>query len=587
MFTASILISSYQSKVFAQDAITVNRLGGKDRYDTSLQILKKGWSSSDTVVICTGNDFPDALCAAPLAKKYNAPILLVDGKHLSSDMLTSLKSLNTKNAIIIAGPCVISTDIENELRNIGITSRRIFGQTRFETSAKIFEEVGTSSEAFVVSGNDFPDSLSISSLAAKKQVPILLVSKNDTTINNNIVNILKDKQGIKSFVVGGEGVVDNSTVSQLPNPERIAGKDRYETNIAVLRRFANEFDFSNLYISTGGNFPDSISGARLASLTNSPIMFTTRKPTDSIKQLFNEKKASISNLSALGGDFVVRDYTINNLINNTPITQNEAEPMTDEEMAEQAKASLAAKYASLNNTVTNYLRSQSGSYGVYFINLSNGATFGFNENTIYRGASTVKVPINLYTYELRRRGTISGDTKYQYLSSDYETGTGSLQYSKPGGYYTVIDLSSKSIRVSDNVAINILLRNAAGDDFYNYLGNIVGHSITPWRNYWSPKDMAYIMRATYNFSNANPALGSEFLGNLENTIFNDRINRYLPGVTVAHKIGNQVNVMNDVGIVYAKQPYIVAFMSSGVNESRACEVIGQASKIIYDFVQSN
>jgi len=42
--------------------------------------------------------------------------------------------------------------------------------------------------------------------------------------------------------------------------------------------------------------------------------------------------------------------------------------------------------------------------------------------------------------------------------------------------------------------------------------------------------------------------------------------------------------MNDVGIVYAKDTYVVAFMSDGVNINRACEVIGEASKMIYDFV---
>jgi putative cell wall-binding protein/beta-lactamase class A len=577
----------FQSKTFAQDTITVNRLWGKDRFETSLEILKSGWTSSDTIILATGNDFPDALCAAPLAKKYNAPILLTDGQHLSDNALTYLKSMNAKNAVIIGGPLVITSKVEDELKSLNISNRRIYGQDRFETSLKILEDLGINDEAFVVSGDNFPDSLSISSLAAKKQAPILLVSQSNEQKNSTVVNLLKDKQNIKTYVVGGEGIISNGLVSSFPNSERVAGKDRYETNIAVLKRFTEDFDFAKLYISTGGNFPDAISGSRLASLTNSPIMFTTRKPTDAIKQLFNDKKASVSNISVLGGDAVVRDYTINNLLYNTEITQNEPEPMTDEEIAAELKNQLAAKYASLKSKVTSYLNSQSGSYGFYFINLVNGTIIDYNANTIYTGASTVKVPINLYVYELRRRGTISGDTKYQYLSSDYETGTGSLQYSKPGGYYTVKDLSNKSIRISDNVAANILLRNVAGQGFYDYLGNIIGHSVVPWKNAWSPKDMALFMKATYNFNSANPSLGSEFLGNLENTIFNDRINRYLTGVTVAHKIGNQTRVMNDVGIVYAKQPYIVAFMSSNVYASTACTVIGQASKMIYDFVQSN
>ncbi|MGV8984294.1 cell wall-binding repeat-containing protein [Clostridium sp.] len=39
---------------------------------------------SKSVVLATGQDFPDALCAAPLAKKLGAPILLnVKSKLLS------------------------------------------------------------------------------------------------------------------------------------------------------------------------------------------------------------------------------------------------------------------------------------------------------------------------------------------------------------------------------------------------------------------------------------------------------------------------------------------------------------------------
>lgn len=581
------LLTLFQVKAYAKDDITINRLWGKDRYETSFQILKSGWTSSDTIILTTGNDFPDALCAAPLAKKYNAPILLTDGKALGNDVLTYLKGMNAKNAILIGGPLVITVNVENELTSLNITNRRIYGQDRFETSLKILEDLGISNEAFVVSGDNFPDSLSISSLAAEKQSPILLVSQSKETVNSNVVNILRDKQNIKTYVIGGAGIISDSLLASFPNYERVFGKDRYETNIAVLSRFSEDFDFTNLYLSTGGNYPDAISGSRLASLTKSPLDFTTRKPSDSLKQFFDSKKDLVTNISVLGGEAVVRDYTINNLLYGTEITQNEPEPMTDEEMAAYLKKELENKYASLKSKVTNYLSSQRGSYGLYFINLVNGNIIDYNGNTKYTGASTVKVPINLYVYELRRRGTISGETKYQYLSSDYETGTGSLQYNKPGGYYSVKDLSNRSIRVSDNVAANILLRNIAGTDFYNYLGNIVGHSIVPWKNSWSPKDLALFMKATYNFNIAIPSLGSEFLGNLENTIFNDRINRYLSGAVVAHKIGNQTGTRNDVGIVFAKQPYVVAFMSSNVNENTACEVIGQASKMIYDFVQSN
>ena len=45
---------------------------------------------------------------------------------------------------------------------------------------------------------------------------------------------------------------------------------------------------------------------------------------------------------------------------------------------------------------------------------------------------------------------------------------------------------------------------------------------------------------------------------LQNTMWNDRINALLPkDVKVAHKIGNFQGVCNDVGIVFAEEPYIL------------------------------
>lgn len=584
-----MITALYSKAAFASSSITTNRLAGNDRYDTNLQVIKSGWTSADTIFIASGKDFPDALCVSPLAEKYKAPLFLTDGLNLSEPALQEIKSLQAKNAVIIGGPALVSSNADEKLKSLGISTRRIYGQDRYETSLKIAQELGLDREVFIVTGENFPDALSIASVASKKQAPIMLVSKNNSASNNTSAAFINSKGNIHAYIIGGTSVISSTTAEKFTDTERLYGSDRYETNINILRKFDADLDYSKLYITTGGNYPDALSGANLAASTNSPLVLSTRTPKDALKQLFNEKADKINSINMLGGDPIIRDYTVDNLINNTAITVNEPEPLSDAEQAAiDAKKQLDAKYAALSSKVSNYLSKQSGSYGVYFINLINGETFGYNYNTRYIGASTVKVPINLYAYELRREGRLSGDTKFQYLSSDYETGTGTLQYSKPGGYYSVKDLSRLSIRISDNVAINMLKRNLSPlDDFYSYLGGIVGHSIQPWHNVWSPKDMALFMKGVYDFDKLDDSLGQELLDNLENTIFNDRINRYLPGVTVAHKIGNQVNAMHDVGIVYAKQPYVVCFMSSNVNENTACEVIGQASKMIYDFVKAN
>ncbi|WDC84967.1 cell wall-binding repeat-containing protein [Caloramator sp. mosi_1] len=55
----------------------VVRLSGQDRFQTAVKVSQQGWKNgSEVVILSRGDDFPDALCASTLSKKYDAPILL-------------------------------------------------------------------------------------------------------------------------------------------------------------------------------------------------------------------------------------------------------------------------------------------------------------------------------------------------------------------------------------------------------------------------------------------------------------------------------------------------------------------------------
>ncbi|MDP4179169.1 MAG: cell wall-binding repeat-containing protein, partial [Bacillota bacterium] len=96
----------------ASDAVfTSDRIYGTDRFETAAKIADKGWTTtSDYAVIATGEDYPDALCASPLAKKYNAPIILTETNKLSDSAQKELKRLSVKTVFIVGGTGVVSTD---------------------------------------------------------------------------------------------------------------------------------------------------------------------------------------------------------------------------------------------------------------------------------------------------------------------------------------------------------------------------------------------------------------------------------------------------------------------------------------------
>lgn len=243
-------------------------------------------------------------------------------------------------------------------------------------------------------------------------------------------------------------------------------------------------------------------------------------------------------------------------------------------------------YAPLINDIKQYCSNKKGTYGVYFKSLTNDGEFGINENEEYVAASTVKLPVNLYLFQQAIEGKVNLEDKMEYIQEDYEEGCGSIQYGKIGVSYKLRDLSKLSIEESDNVAVNMLIRYLGRENICSFREKIVNHPVPRDKNVSSPKDMALYLQYLLDLSKKHPNEGQELLTYLKNTEYNDRIPVYLPkDVQVAHKIGNQVGAVHDVGIVFAKKPFIISIMSKDVNESQANEVIASITEMVYEFEQ--
>lgn len=246
-------------------------------------------------------------------------------------------------------------------------------------------------------------------------------------------------------------------------------------------------------------------------------------------------------------------------------------------------------YAVLQADIEAYLAQQEGHYGVYFVSLKTGKEIGINENDQFFAASTIKVPVSLYLYTQFAEGKQDPNTKLVYTEKFYEAGTGKIQYEEFGQEYSLRTLSKLSIEISDNVAVNMLIAHLGRSKILDYEESLVGHPVNRARNFSTPKDMGVYMQTIVEFEKEYPELGQELIGYLENTVFNDRMPKYLPeDVSVAHKIGTwpDTGSSHDVGIVYAKNPFILSIMSEGVADpNQAAEVIGQITKMVYDFEQ--
>ncbi|MFO7610974.1 MAG: serine hydrolase [Clostridia bacterium] len=185
-------------------------------------------------------------------------------------------------------------------------------------------------------------------------------------------------------------------------------------------------------------------------------------------------------------------------------------------------------------------------------------------------------------------GAIDPSMEMEYTEADLEYGTGRIIKGEYGDVYTVSQLIELSLVYSDNCAINMIIRLCGRDNILAYMADLGATVNYGARHRSCPADMAVFAKELYDKYIENPDLYGIMINYLENTAFNDRINKLLPkDIAVAHKIGNYVgeNAYNDIGIVFADRPYIVSFMSEQTNENlEAFDVISKVSLMIYRFM---
>lgn len=313
------LLVSIASNANASTVTTVNRLWGQDRYETAIQISKSEISSgtSNYAILAYGENFPDALSAAPLAKKYNAPILLTQTNSIPKSTHDELVRLKVKNVFIVGGKGVISTAVENQLTSMGISFSRLAGNDRYGTSVAIAKQLGSSNQIYVVTGGDdgsFSDALSVAPIAAFHNSPVLLVPQSGLTTEIN--SFLADKNYKYAYVVQGNLLSDNvvnAIKGKSSNTEVETSSDSYTRNLNIVNHFKGGFDNSEICIATGRDYPDALAGSLLAANDDVPILLVNDNADLSKQKALIDNNAYLKKVYVFGGDGAVNTTAINTL----------------------------------------------------------------------------------------------------------------------------------------------------------------------------------------------------------------------------------------------------------------------------------
>ena len=287
----------------------MSRISGIDRYQTALEISSEGWESAETVIIARGNDFADALAGVPLAHALEAPILLTLTDDLSDDVLAEIERLGATQAIVLGGNAAVSENVEKELVNANISVTRAGGDDRFATAAAIAELIAPNGadEVVIANGLNFPDALSVASHAAQAGTPILLTLKDSVPAETQ--EALESLGTTKTVVVGGTSVVSDAVENELPSANRLGGIDRYETNTLIAEHY--NVDSNHLYVATGKDYADALTGAVLAAKTNSGVLLVHAIVPDFVSSYITKKE--VQHLTVFGGENAVSAEVYNEL----------------------------------------------------------------------------------------------------------------------------------------------------------------------------------------------------------------------------------------------------------------------------------
>lgn len=288
-------------KILADDPIAIP-VQGANRYLTAVEASKK-FTSAATVVVATGEAFPDALGGAALAGAVNGPLLLTPSTDVPAEVIAEITRLGATKVYVLGGTGAVSAAVFAELDAAFGTVVRLGGASRYQTAQLVAAETidllgGTyNGGAFLATGANFPDALAASPLMYTMGMPLVLVdAAGGFTLPAEATDVT---------ILGGTAVVPASVQTALGAKfeTRIAGANRYATAAAVAGHGVSKgMMWNNVGIATGENFPDALCAGPLVGSKNAVLLLTTTATlSTNASSALGAHKAEIAQYYLFGG----------------------------------------------------------------------------------------------------------------------------------------------------------------------------------------------------------------------------------------------------------------------------------------------
>lgn len=204
-------------------------------------------------------------------------------------------------------------------------------------------------------------------------------------------------------------------------------------------------------------------------------------------------------------------------------------------------------------------------FALSYYNTVTGEEYAFNDTKMMVAASTFKLPLNLYYYKQELEGAISPDVLIKDDTPLWECHYQSIVHSNN-------DLSIAMLyRIGEFRTYKQVMRDTffdMADEEIDYLYYV--------DNYYCTRMMLQTLRYLYDHAADYQQMLDYLLEAKPGMYFK----RYVTECDVAHKFGSFEGAENDVGIIYANQPFLlVVYTQNLIGE----EVCAQAARLLKDY----
>ena len=255
------------------------------------------------------------------------------------------------------------------------------------------------------------------------------------------------------------------------------------------------------------------------------------------------------------------------------------------------------KYSEWKKEIEKIISQIEGKVCIDFYDLDKNDGFSINGDKKVLSASMIKILILAELMKEISQNNLSLSDNIIMVNFMKIDGDGILKELNMGHHFTLKELATLMIIVSDNQATNILI-DFLGIENINNLGKELGLKETFLGrkmmdlearkkgndNYTCANDISLLLRLIYQEKLISKEASQLMLDILLKQQQGERLQRYLPNnIKIAHKCGDLDNLENDGGIIWiGNKAYILVVLASEMKNLQGKQIIGKISKYIFD-----